>query len=435
MIRGAARRDRLGLVGALCLLCASCSSSTESLLDDAGGVATGGASAGAPSAGGSGPTPSGGATQTGGATSNGGSTASGGSAGAAKGGTATGGNGGVGGDAPRVRQKLEPEAGKTLLFVGQDTGEIESYAQAFGMPGGVMLYSNVWDGLGVLSASDFGGYGESNLGHWKAQSSQFLVQVGLDLDHGQNCGTCGGCSRHGYLEELARGDAARLEVVRSLINALRDSGHPVLLRVGYEFDAEICPGGFGKYPMQAYQQAFQRVHQLVKESGAKQIALVWAAWAFQSRDPGKAIGVAPWGWYPGDDVVDWIGVSVFPGYAEGDPTEQYQADKRRQVAEFAKRHGKPMMIAEATPRARFAPSKGDAAWNGWYAGVFDYIEQNDIKAFCYINMNWEALGMWKGQGWGDTRAQGSPVAEKWKSAVNAPRFLKSHDGLYAELMP
>jgi beta-mannanase len=222
-------------------------------------------------------------------------------------------------------------------------------------------------------------------------------------------------------------------MVHAIVKALRDSGRPVLLRVGYEFDAEICPGGYGKYPMAAYQQAFKRVHDIVSEEHADRVALVWNAWAFQARDPGKAVGVAPWGWYPGDDAVDWIGISVFPGFAAGDITEQFQTDKRRQLAEFAKQHGKPLMIAESTPRARFAPALGDVAWNGWYSGVFDYIQQSDAKAFSYINMNWEALPMWHGQGWGDTRVQGSPVAQKWQAALSSDRFVTSSSQLYQEL--
>jgi hypothetical protein len=424
MIRGASR----GLLAALGLLALGCSE--QSLSEQSGGAA-GVSMAGKP---GGGVPPNGGQSGSWGPVVGGGGSSdgtSGGSGPAAAGSTATPGSGS--GAATRTRQRLEPPDGKTLLFVGQDTNEIESYAAALGMPAGVMLYSNVWDGLGVLSPSDFGGYGWSDLGHWRGRAEQLALQIGLDLDHGQNCGSCGGCTRAGFLEELAAGDGARVAMVRAIAEALRDSGRPVLLRVGYEFDAEICPGGFGKYPIEPYKQAFRRVRQIMNEVGALNVALVWNAWAFQSRDPGQAVGVPPWGWYPGDDVVDWIGVSVFPGFAEGDPSEQHQADKRRQLAQFADNHGKPLMIAESTPRARFAPHRGAEAWNGWFSGVFEYIEQSQVKAFCYINMNWESLGMWAGRGWGDTRVQGSAVMTQWQAATGDAGFLKSSDSLYREL--
>lgn len=442
MIRGAAR----GLLSSLLLAWTSaCSPSGQSLWDDAE-AASGGRTAAAgtgtvmpPSEGRGGAS----AGTSGGMPPLAGTDAGGASAGQATGGASADAGGSQGGRPmgeagsstvpPRARQKLEPKDGKTLLLVGQDTSEIQSYASAFGTPSGVMLYSNVWDGLGVLQPSDFGGYGQSNLPFWREQPTPFVLQIGLDLDAAQNCGTCGSCSRAGYLEQLARGDAPRVALVTAIVEALRDTGRPVLLRVGYEFDAEICPGGFGKYPMPAYQQAFKRVREIVKSARAERIALVWNAWAFQSRDPSKAVGVAPWGWYPGDDVVDWIGVSVFPGFSAGDVSEQYQADKRRQLADFARKHGKPLMIAEATPRARYAPQKGAAAWDGWYQGVFDYIEQNDVKAFSYINMNWEALGMWTGRGWGDTRVQGTPLADQWRSETRKPRFLEAGEDLYQEL--
>lgn len=438
MIRGASRT--LGYLASAALGLGGCSPDTESLWNDSavtGGAGSPPSAAGSSARSGAGgrsnPADSGGTSPSSGAPPGG--SASSDTAGTASGGVATTQGGSTHTDPPGThpRQKLEPQDGHTLLFVGQDSGEIDDYAKAFGMPAGVMLYTNVWDGLGVLSASDFGGYGWSDLSRWQSRPEQFALQVGMDLDHGQNCGNCGNCTRAGFLEQLAQGDGARVGLVHAIVKALRDTGRPVLLRVGYEFDGEICPGGFGKYPMAAYQQAFKRVHDIVQDEHADRIALVWNAWAFQARDPGKAVGVAPWGWYPGDDVVDWIGLSVFPGFAAGDITEQYQTDKRRQLAEFAKQHGKPLMIAESTPRARFAPALGDAAWNGWYSGVFDYIEQSDAKAFSYINMNWEALPMWHGQGWGDTRVQGSAVAQKWQAALSGAHFITSSPGLYQEL--
>ena len=58
---------------------------------------------------------------------------------------------------------------------------------------------------------------------------------------------------------------------------------------------------------------------------------------------------------------------------------------------------------------------------------------DQVKALSYINMNWEALGMWTGRGWGDSRVQGSAIAEQWKAATTDARFLKSSETLYQEL--
>ncbi len=341
------------------------------------------------------------------------------------------GSAGVGGQSPR--SKFEPEAGQTLLFIGQDTNEIESYRDALGLPAGVMLYSNVWDGYGVLQGSDFGGYGWSDLPHWHNDAAPFAVQIGLDLDYGQNCGSCQNCARAGHLEALAAAESGVVSVVGQIAEQLKALARPVLLRVGYEFDGEICPGGYGKYPYTAYQQAFRRVVEVMQQHGADNVAFVWSAWAFQSRDPSANAGVSPWDWYPGDDYVDWVGLSVFPGTSSSDPNEGYQADKRRQMAQFASNHHKPLMIGESAPRARFAPALGAVAWNGWFQGVFDYIEENDVKAFSYINMNWEALSMWTGRGWGDTRVQGSPIASQWQDAIASERFLQSSDELYGAM--
>ncbi len=368
-----------------------------------------------------------------GSAGNAGSTIVGGSGGSAGQPSVSAGAAGQAGNAGSGPAKFEPEAGKTLLFVGQDTGEISAYADALGFPAGVMLYSNVWDGLGILQGTDFGGYGWSDLPHWSGESAPFALQIGLDLDYGQNCGSCQGCVRAGHLEALAAGESNVVGVVGQIADALKALARPVLLRIGYEFDAEICPGGYGKYPYTAYQQAFRRVVEILQQHGADNVASVWSAWAFQSRDPSAQAGVSPWSWYPGDDCVDWIGLSVFPGVSSNDPNDGYQADKRRQMAEFARAHHKPLMIGESSPRARFAPALGASAWDGWFQGVFDYIDENDVKAFSYINMNWEALPMWSGRGWGDTRIQGSPIENQWQAAIDAERFLVSDADLYAEM--
>lgn len=343
----------------------------------------------------------------------------------------TAGESAAGSPGVRTRAKHEPEMGKTLLLIGQDTQEIESYASAFGHPGGVMLYTNVWDGLGVLTPSDFGGLGESNEQHWSTSEQPLALQVGLDLDARLDCGSCGSCRRAGHLEALANGGANESSMVGALADRFKASARPVFLRVGYEFDAEICPGGFGKYPSDAYREAFARVATIMRERGADNVALVWNAWAYQARDPAAVAAVAPWQWYPGDELVDWVALSAFPGNNEA--TEREQQDKRRQLAQFARLHQKPLMIAESTPRVGFAPSQGASAWNGWYSALLQYVEENDVKALSYINMDWEALPGWSGQGWGDTRIQNSPLAMMWASAIASDRWLLSTTNLYREL--
>jgi hypothetical protein len=71
---------------------------------------------------------------------------------------------------------------------------------------------------------------------------------------------------------------------------------------------------------------------------------------------------------------------------------------------FAGRRHKPLMIAEATPR-RIGVTHGEESWRRWFAPCFEFIERNDVRAFYYINWDWESIPMFRGQGWGDTRIQ------------------------------
>lgn len=92
---------------------------------------------------------------------------------------------------------------------------------------------------------------------------------------------------------------------------------------------------------------------------------------------------------------------------------------------------KPFMIAEATPKADFEPSLGEAAWTGWYGPTFDFIEAHNVKLFSYINADWESQTLWTGQGWGDTRVQSNETAlENWKAKLAEPRFIHANDTLY-----
>ena len=77
-------------------------------------------------------------------------------------------------------------------------------------------------------------------------------------------------------------------------------------------------------------------------------------------------------WYPGDEYVDWMGLSYFVQEADcgGPPFDELLA--------FAREHGKPVLVAEATPRryktgeltfsfdgANPKPKTADEIWTEW----------------------------------------------------------------------
>ncbi|GAL28339.1 hypothetical protein JCM19239_3595 [Vibrio variabilis] len=50
--------------------------------------------------------------------------------------------------------------------------------------------------------------------------------------------------------------------------------------------------------------------------------------------------------------------------------------------------------------------------------------QDVIKIIAYINADWDAQPMWKGQGWGDTRLQSNLyIANKWRRTIKREEWL------------
>jgi hypothetical protein len=122
-------------------------------------------------------------------------------------------------------------------------------------------------------------------------------------------------------------------------------------------------------------------------------------------------------YYPGDDVVDWIGLSVFSQLYRNPRVQQLgNTETLQQVLEFAKTHQKPTMIAESTPFGGIDTLLDP--WEDWFQPVLDLIETYDIGAWSYIDCDWESQPMWKGVGFGDTRlASNATVQQLWQHHV------------------
>lgn len=96
-------------------------------------------------------------------------------------------------------------------------------------------------------------------------------------------------------------------------------------------------------------------------------------------------------WYPGGDVVDWIGLS----YTVPAPCDFAAVNA---VLNFARQQGKPTMIASAAPRGydlgqlSYSPADQEVThltsgnlWKGWFQPFFDFIGKNTdiIRAVTY----------------------------------------------------
>ncbi len=288
-----------------------------------------------------------------------------------------------------THSKFAPPMGNTLLIVGQDIPSISEYDHHVGgNPAGYSVYTSLQSLEGLATPSDTGG----GLQHaqWVADTHPYAaLQLGLHMV--------------GTLQSVMNGAMdAHIDRLADWISATH---RPVYLRPGYEFDYPE-----NHYDPALYVGAFRRIVDRFRAKRVENVAFVWHS--FAQPMSGKIED-----WYPGDSYADWVAVSYFnqmPG-----PLET--------VAEFAKHHNKPLMIAESAPW-KFSIQD---AWDKWFVPMFDYVQRHDVAAICYINCNWDAVPMFHTEGWGDNRIQSSPeLIKKWRAFTDVPRFIHSSNHLF-----
>lgn len=291
---------------------------------------------------------------------------------------------------------IAEESFPVLLFIGQDLGAVggladysEGYVDAFPMPYGITTYTSLPSLDGLLTPADWG-------------AGDVCAQSYVDDPAFEGVAMAIGLYFVGQESNLARGlHKTALERLGQFIAA---SGRTVYLRIGYEFD-----GAWNNYDPALYIQAFQNIVDSLRAQGVTNFETVW-----QSSGNGDARHLLQW--YPGGDYVDWMGYSYFDGLT---------GLIGRGILSLAREHGKPVFIAEATPKRDVLRSDADLLWEQWYAPFLSHIERNRdvIGAVSYINCNWEAQRMWQSQGWGDSRLQASPeLAERWQAVLDEGFF-------------
>lgn len=330
------------------------------------------------------------------------------------------------------RAKFEPEDGKCILFVGQELDAIggledynDGYYDHFKAPGGFTMYTNfspgdtmfgnVTKGLDGVFETDRWGDGPSNMSLQLADNDfkHSVLAIGLWMVN--------------HEEEVANGSLDHL--IDSLGHFLKDLGErPVFLRIGYEFS-----GPWNHYEREHFLTAYKRIKDRYDEMGINNVAYVWQSHGFD--EPMEHLE----SWYPGDDYVDWCGTSFFSRWSEIN------------MIEFARKHNKPVFIAESTPTISTDSVKttgmteeiilsntaqAEEAWEKWFVPFFNMIEENPdvVKAVSYINCHWKANPMWFDNPTFkrvDARLQINPaIAQKWKDKVYTDKYLQASPELF-----
>jgi len=154
------------------------------------------------------------------------------------------------------------------------------------------------------------------------------------------------------------------------------------------------------------------------------IAFVWHSYAHK---PFRDYPLSDW--YPGDEYVDWVGISVFfQPYDGADPGPETDT-----VLDFARQHKKPVMIAEANPVLGIQQDNPDA-WNKWFANFFTFTYSKNIKAISFINEDWARLAIDGISDWKDARLYNNEqIAKAWFTETRKDRYLRQASELFEQL--
>ncbi len=335
----------------------------------------------------------------------------------------------------RKLSKFEPKEG-VLLFVGQEleaVGGLEAYNDGylnhFSKPAGWTTYTNINPGENSFGRVQIGLDGLFETHDWGDNDYNATLQH-EDEDY-SNMAMAIGLQFVNHEEKVAEGTHDNL--IDQLGDFLISLGkRPVFLRIAYEFDGDP----WNHYDRMATISAYQRIVDRLRAKGVENTAYVWQSTGFISGQEQLE------GWYPGDDYVDWCGVSFFNRWKE---IEMY---------EFARKKGKPVFIAEASPTISDyggklygetketqlgIPEQAQEAWEKWFIPFFNAIDENKdvVKAVHYINCHWDAHPMWKQNPTFkgiDARLQlNKEVKSKWIERTSRAPFILSSEGLYDNL--
>ncbi len=320
--------------------------------------------------------------------------------------------------------KFEPADGENLFILGQSSNTyMEAYISKVKnspVPAGFAYYTSLSDGA---VQNDMPRY-KSFLDKYPNTVLQLAIWTGE-----RQWGNPGY-----YLDSILMGKYDHN--ITALANACKTFAKPIFIRFGYEFD-----GWHNAYPPDKYIAAYRYFVDKMRAQNVSNVAYVWHSWGV-SAYYGNAdfpqyypklpddTAVTQELWYPGDDYVDWVAMSIFGiGWGNLKTNEVVQF-----LITFADTHNKPVMLAETA--AINTSGNRNANWvipnTKWFEQVFDLCKSNNaVKAFTYINVDWEESNA--SSTWGDTQIQNAPysVINYWLLKIKP--FLHADSDLYSKI--
>jgi hypothetical protein len=291
------------------------------------------------------------------------------------------------------------------LCIGQDYWSIMNYTAVMGKPACVMSYASLYN----LTAALWNG---TEYGSGVEHASRLLESLpGADLQLG--------LWLVGGLDSINNGSWD--DAISELVQFVRWAApRKIYVRIGYEFDNPQ-----NEYDPVSYKEAYSRIADALRDE--PNAIKVWHSWSFPETYGGHSYEA----WWPGIDKVDYCGVSIFQQAYGDSPMGDLATAK--DIARFCRDHKKPLMIAESTPFGVGDAEPRATIWERWYVHVLDFIREEKVVLWCYINDDWDAQRMWTEGGtfWGDSRVEAyADLALHWRRAVLASptRLVSSEAG-------
>ena len=253
---------------------------------------------------------------------------------------------------PEVTGKFAPLSGNALLLVGSDKKSADAYFDATVTPPGGLAFN-----------TDLQLSGIADLDAIASTYVKSTLSVAVDLN--------------GVVNDVAEGKAdAKID---ALLDVLTAYNRPVYIHLEYTLDD--APD--------VYVSAWKKIWERKQARTSLNVALVWGSASCEESNNE--------GFYPGDEVVDWVGAN----YECADAALQ-----------FARAHLKPVMLEAAA----------QGGWDEWYAPFFKFVTDNNdvVRAVIYINA-------------GESQLTDADIIKNWKTETKQSFWLRANPDLFGEL--
>ncbi|MFD2726263.1 glycoside hydrolase family 26 protein [Hyunsoonleella rubra] len=307
------------------------------------------------------------------------------------------------------KTKFVPPAGKTLLIMGQTEQRIKEYKRKFPEqpnPGGWSAYWAITEFVGV--------------------TKKHTNSTGTSQNHQMLVSQFPNSALHSAMWMVGKWSVTENTilgiydpVIKRYANWVKTINRPVYLRIGYEFD-----GPHNVLEPKDYVRAYRHIVDVLRAEGVDNIAYVWHSYA---AAPYKNYPLSDW--YPGDDYVDWVGISIFGhAYSKTGLNKEGEA-----VLDFAKAHKKPVMIAESNPIFGIE-ADNPKVWDDWFVNYFSLVYEKNIKAICFINEDWTLVNIEGLSKWKDAKLYNNELVSKaWFKETDKDKYLKASSKLFEQL--